>query len=36
VKGLGCIFALLAGSIVAGGLARVVWSLVQIGWEAMG
>lgn len=36
MKTLGCLFALLAGSIVLGGLARVLWSLVLIGWEAMG
>lgn len=36
MKTIGCLFALLAGSIVLGGLARVLWSLVLIGWEAMG
>lgn len=36
MKTIGCLFALLAGFIVLGGLARVLWSLVLIGWEAMG
>ena len=36
MKTLGCLLLFLAGSIVAGGLARALWSLVLIGWEAMG